>query len=269
MNETIEPQGIDFFDFLYEVWRAKWIIAAIIVVMTGLGTATFTMYSKNTNNLLKDGPTIGARAAFQLIVGNDPLERNAAALAVDLATRTDKDGKIGLRFAGIVSVDTKTTTALVDTQGSSFEILFRDGMNLGFVNFAIEGGTKADYEAAYTALVKANEEQAVEARQIAQGTVEALNAAGGKLVSAEQVALADRLVASVQFLATPSVQDNSFRFFALRPLEILEANPQAAMDQPVGRRNLFKGAMAGLLVGLCLSAVLVMFRIALQRKSAS
>jgi hypothetical protein len=88
MQSDTDGTGIDFFDFLSEAWRVKWVIAAIIIVAMAIGILA-------AMGTVRDERGPAARQTlvvpFYLDAASDPLQRKPDELLLDVVTRVFAD----------------------------------------------------------------------------------------------------------------------------------------------------------------------------------
>ncbi|MBB4064221.1 hypothetical protein [Gellertiella hungarica] len=246
MNDVEQNDGIDFFDFLYEVWSIKWTAVGALLVLTVAGALWPFVGRAGVPELVAVEEPLTGRVPFILKVLDDPVQRTAGALVLDLAARVDPEGKLGLRYAGYVTDDGKTPLAPLTNEARTFQFIFDGSANSGVIRIAIPSGTANDLKAASDAISAAATEQAKDAAEIAEGTTDLLKTTVGYTANPEQPVLANRLVASVQFLANPKVKAGSFRFFQTQRVEILDRQkPSMAEALPSNGRSI-KSAAIGL-----------------------
>ena len=253
MDALDRNDGVDFFDFLYETWKAKWIILVVLVISAGIGTGWMMRIDK-----LSEAEE-GRQIAFTLQLRNDPLMRDASALLVDFVGRVDQAQKLGLVFAGVATPGNADIDSIRERNSLTYEVSFVAGMNNGYILLMAKDGSSALYEQAYQALQAAAKEQAADAAKIAQGSLDVVNSAT-RFSNVPQLLADDHIMASVQFLATPQVQNGSFRFLALRNLETKNYEMAASASG-------VKKMLMAMLAGVALCVFIVMFRITLQRQA--
>lgn len=263
MNEPSPQQGIDFFDFLFAIWRFKWMFVAIVAVCT-LAAVGLSM-ARHKEEAPREVTGTTARFAVVMRTGNDPLLRGGSALLADLVHFVDKDNALDLEFAGLVSADNIQFAKITAEAKRSYSIEFTGGQNVGWVDLNIKDGDDSAYKAIHAEFQRAAEQQFKEAVATARASVQAIvpsaNAQTGG--SGSVVALSDRIAASIQFLGTPEVMDGSWRFFQFKPLILKTSVSRLSVEAT----SFVKQSVLGALIGFVLACVAIMFRIAIQRHS--
>lgn len=263
MNEPSPQQGIDFFDFLFAIWRFKWMFVAIVAVCT-LAAVGLSM-ARHKEEAPREVTGTTARFAFVMRTGNDPLLRGGGALLADLVHFVDRDGVLDLDFAGQVSADNIQLAKITEEAKRSYSISFTGGQNVGWIDLSIKDGQEALYKTIYAEFQRAADQQFREAAAAAKASVQALAPATSAQANAPGaiVALSDRIAASIQFLGTPEVMDGSWRFFQFKPLILKTTVSRLSVEATSSIKQIVLGA----LIGFVLACVAIMFRIAIQRHS--
>ena len=261
MDDTRTPNGIDFFDFLYEIWQSKWLFLSIVSICTALAAVPLLL-NRNTEQFRTVETTI-SQFGFRLNYGNDPLNRNGGMVLGDFLGRVDADGKLGLVYAGQLPDDRAEFDRLSNSVDRTYAIRFIGQNGIGYVVLNIKDGTEALYQSIYDEFARASEEQFTDARAIAEGTLSRLDSLAKGSYGTSPNGVPDAVVASMQFLSTPSVGDNTYRFMDLRPLELKKTESTISL---ANGRNALKTLVLGFVVGFVLACVAMTFRIAIRRK---
>jgi hypothetical protein len=270
METQEQNSGVDFFDFLYEIWRAKWIVLPIIVFFAAAGAIWAMKSSQVSEN--ETVPQLHAQIPFSLVWGNDPLTRGGSTLLADFISRVDREGKLGLVFAGVASAsksDNEVVNLIRSQNSRTFDVNYMDDLRYGFINVTIKDGDRSVYEQVYNALRVAAKEQADDTAEIARGALDMFTNASSRFPSVQQLTIDGSIVSAMLFLATPEVRNGSFRFFTFGNLALKEdvLADDVLAESAAGGSGL-KKMLVALMAGSALSLLVVMFRIALQRKRA-
>jgi hypothetical protein len=261
MNDVRTPEGIDFFDFLYEVWQAKWMFLLIVFVSTALAAAP-ALLNRNTEEYRTVETTI-SRVGFILKQNNDPLGRTAGMLLGEFLGLVDADSALDLAYAGQMTTDNSDYDRITGSTDRSYAVKLVGLNGVGYFILNLKDGNAELYQSIYDEFARAAEQQFISAKMIAEGTLERIESLEQGSSTILRSAIPDAAVASVQFLATPAVQDGSFRFIDLRPLEIEKTESSIAV---AGGRSPTKMILLGAISGFILACIAIMFRIAIQRK---
>lgn len=260
MDDTRAPEGIDLFDFLYEIWRAKWLFALIVIGCTALA-AVPALLPRHQPAVVASEETV-AQFGVTIRYFNDPFKRNTGLLMPDFVGLVDPDGKLGLQYAGLIAKETLAEYGdIVKKYDRTYAFQTINQNNSGWVILKLKDGDEALYRSVHEEFLRAAERQFLQAKAFAEGTVESYKALAGHQPAISYVP--EPVVLALQFLETPAVQDGTFRFFSFRPLEIKTTAVGIATSTSSGSTKMI---LLGAIVGFILACVAVMFRIAIQRK---
>lgn len=260
MQQTDREDRIDFFDFLYELWRDKWVALGTMIIVVAVMTGVSVL--RGQGFLAKVSPPenmqLTARIPVSVIDYSDPYGRQPVQILADLVNRLASNSDLNLQYLGRApNTSPLSANALNAPRGFSF--FFWEDANVGYIILNFADGDRAIYRQAYEAFQAASLEQFEEARQAAQGVVDEMS----ELVSEGQGDVSRELAMAVRFLATPSIKDGSFRFMNFGPMELLQDTNESA---PVGGGPSSRTLVLGSIVGFIVACIVVMFRIAIRQR---
>lgn len=262
MEGRTTSDGIDFFDFLYEIWQAKWLFVLIVAICTGL--ALIPALFRNGGPQVETVETTTAQFGFTLRMYGDPLQRNAGLLLTDFLGLTDPDGDLGLQYAGQISEDFAEYNEIVAKFDRSYGFRFIAGNNVGLVVLKLKDGDEALYQTVYAEFIRASEQQFVQTKAFAERIVQSYRKWEEDRANLPYMSMPHQIMMALQFLEISSVQDGTFRFFDFKPLDLRTTQTSIVTNTT---RSPIRMVVLGGIVGFILACVAIMFRIAIKRKN--
>lgn len=264
MDEMKTPDGIDFFDFLYEIWCAKWTFVLTIVLCTGLAAAPALL--SNNKPLVQTTENTTAQFGFTLRYYNDSLQRNAGLLLGDMIGLIDRDGRLGLHYVGQLELDSAKFRNIVQSYDNSYAFHFIGQNGVGLVGISLKDGDEATYRSVHAEFLRAAEQQFEDAKAFAEGTIASYSKWEQDRTGIPLQSIPEAVMVALQFHETPAVRDGTFRFFDFKPLEFKTTESTVVLTNS---RSILKSIILGAIVGFILACVMIMFRIAINRKKFS
>lgn len=258
MDDMNPQDSIDFFDFLYEIWQAKWMFLLIVIGCTALA-ATGSLLRNNSASQSIEQTT--AQFGLSLRYFNDPYQRDANLLMGDLVALLDPDGTLGLHYTDPANPGIHVEP--VQGEDRRFEFRYIGRIGVGYILLDFQDQEKSSYQNVYEEFLRASEQQFIQAKEFAEGILESYKGFGNGTEDAIHKAVENQVSRAVRFLETPSVKNGTFRFFDFRPLEIRTTKTNIGTTSS---RTLLKTVVLGIIIGFMLACTVIMFRIAINRK---
>lgn len=244
--------GIDFFDFLYEIWRAKWLFISIVVVALLLGAAS--LIPRMMAGQPVSAPRDKAKVQFRLDLRADPYLRSEKVIIADYLTRLTSKQELMLS-------NEETASLGVTLTQNTYRIGFSPGANIGAVIINAAGAPEGYFAQLHSAMEDAAREQLEDTKRSLTADLAAIQSIRQNVSNGDSEALSGRVFKATRFLSEPDVQDGTMRFVWLEPLQV--SADATVVTSGVTARLLIAG-IAG-----CIIAVLaVMFRIGIARGRA-
>lgn len=241
--------GIDLFDFIYEVWRAKWLFLAIVAgaLVLGFASAIPRMIAGDTFI----APVEMAKVEFSLNLVDDPLQRKFDQMIPDYLERLTADASLQLSNAESAATGVTLTPY-------TYRVGYSEGANIGSLAVSAPGAPSEYFERLDAAMQESAKQQVEDLRK--QMVADLQTVADIQQGGHTGEVLSQVLFNAHRFLKLPGVQDGSFRFVRLRPMEKYDT-AAGSSSGGLNRRLLIAG-----LAGCLLGAVVIMFRIAIERQ---
>lgn len=244
--------GIDFFDFLYELWRAKWLFISIVVVAVLLGAASLIPRMMAGEPVAP--PRDKAKVQFRLDLRADPYLRSGNAIIADYLTRLTSKRELMLSSEEAASLGIPLTR-------NTYRIGFSPGANIGVMTVSAAGAPEGYFAELHSAMEDVAREQLEDTKRSLAADLAAIQSIRQNVYDGDSETLSRRVFDATRFLSDPDVQDGTRRFIWLEPPEVF--GDATVVASGVTARLLIAG-MAG-----CIIAVLaVMFRIGIERGRA-
>lgn len=259
MDDMKTQEGIDFFDFLYEIWQAKWLFLLIVLICTGIAAAGALL--RNNYTTFKSVEQTTAQFRLNLRHFSDPYQRNAGLLMGDLVGLLDPDGTFGLQYTDPGNPADYVEPVHGEIRRFEFRYVGQIGVGYIVLNFQDQDETK--YQSIHGEFLRAAEQQFRQAKEFAEGIVDGYKRMEQYSREAAYQQIPDQVVLALGFLETPSVKDGTFRFFDFKPLEVRTTETNIATSSS---QSLLKNVLLGIIIGFILACVTMMFRIAIKSK---
>jgi hypothetical protein len=251
-DEREPGRGIDLFDFLYEIWRAKWSFVAIGLVCVAVGTASSLLTRPAT---LAPVSTTLFRVPYRLDILSDPAQRSPSQIIGDLMVRALAAAKLDMVHLG-------SSEPPKDPEDSSFRIFEKISGYSGTIQIEAPRISSDSIENLFLEMAAASKAQATDiaAQMIKDGsTIENIVKQGSSL---ETEYLARQFFISKRFATLPGVTDGAFRFVHLGAIKKVVVN----LPQETASAGWARPVILSLILGVVLGCVFVMFRIAIARR---
>lgn len=250
MPETTSAEpGMDAFDFLYELWRAKWLFLGVfaITVAGGLALLVPVMTQEEANRFT-------ARFPFTVGTDSDPLSRNGGSILQNYLAHLDPQHTLQLvdasrRTGGQQSSRTFVATVDPTTHRGTLTVTATD------VEPSFFRGVHEELQRAAVAQVEATRTSVD--RELALLQTVAREYGGGNTEFS-----AGRAFSMLRFLNDPRLEAGEFR---LMVFEAFDAGA-VARDSLGGNTSLKRRLTISVLLGSVFGLLVVMFRVAIQRK---
>lgn len=260
MNKSKPSQEIDFFDFLYEIWRTKWMFLAIVLICTG-APIVWGMLRGNVTSAEPETYTATLEIPVVMNPGYDPLSRSDFALMLGLTSFVDQDQAIGLVFDGIFAKNEAKSAALIAQNARSYVVHLDEGDGVGTIKLSLSDASDALHKQIHDEFLRASKSLFEETKAMTEGAVTAFNSANIPEIFGTSSVLGKSLL----FSKAPSVQDGSFRFIKIQPLQVTQDKVGTGSITPQSKT---KSIVLGAVIGFVLACVMIMFRIAIRRKTS-
>jgi hypothetical protein len=248
-----EP-GIDFFDFLYEIWRAKWLFLAVALIV-GLLTMAPALLAGRAAPPAEPAQFRAFAIGFSLNIANDPVQRKPAEIIADLVSRAMDDGLPQIINIAPGSQPAEPVPAYWADHSSA--------TNRGEIRVLVPAGQEDVFNQFHTALVAAAEEQVSDVRAQLERDAETVRTIVSQYGVGDTDYLTRQLFIALRFPTLPGVRTGEFRFVELGEAERVEMIEQPAAAPGRGLRRAF---IIALLAGGIAGTFAVMVRIAIERK---
>lgn len=247
-----QESGIDLFDFIYEVWRGKWIVLAIVAVALIAGVASIGPRLISGEPVA--APIETAKVQFRLgDLNNDPAQRQSPQIISDFLTRLTEDGTLNLSNSESASIGIPLTPY-------TYRVGYSPGANIGVLTVTAPGAPRDYFTRLYAAMQKAAEGQLTDLTRQLSSDLETIRQIKQTTYTGDSDVLARNIYIATRFLGFPSVRDGSWR---LVRLEAMETSSVAGAS---GGGGYSRRLLISLLAGLATAAVVIMFRIAIERR---
>lgn len=258
MGQTTDAQGVDFVDFVREIWRAKWIFAITFAAVTGLAFLAFTLMEREAP-AEEPAASVTSHFAYFLYrtgVDLDPFGRSSSEVLADLLQEFSKVDQLGVMdereyFTGDYVPD----------------LVYRirpTGDYSGRIVLEVKGAPGTLHAQVRDQFVEAARLQFEATQARASDELAMLGELSEKIYDKPSELIAGSIYRNMRFLENRSVQQGTFRFFEFLPLQSYppQEAPPPLSPASSARRSLLISALFGLI--LACSAVL--FRMELQRR---
>jgi hypothetical protein len=246
-----DETGIDLFDFLYELWKSKWLFLGVLVLFLVLGSLSLLPQLRAPST--PQPGAAGAKIEFTLDLPNDPMQREPPQLIGDILKRLTKDGSLRLSNAETAAIGVTLTDR-------TYRVTYSPGANIGVLTINAAGSEPGYFERVYAAFQGACAEQVADLKRQQEDDLAIIAQIVRNEYSGESNTLANRIFLARRFLARPDVQAGTFCL--VRPTQ-LETIAHVAER---GSRGIARRILLAALVGAVAGVLLVMFRIAIARK---
>lgn len=254
MQGDTNEAGIDFFDFLYEVWVARWPFLGIVAVFLLLGVLSLLPQWLKAP-VSAPPPAARSQIAFSVNSLDDPLRRDPAKIVADFLGRVSADSELGLSSA-------ENATVGLPSSDRTYRLTYSPASNNGVIAIAAPGAEPGYFERVYTAFQRLCAQQGADlkARQEKNlAVIDNIIRAGRSELAGR---LADREFLARRYLEMPEVQAGTFCLLNFRTQEVSTV-PVPGPGGGVTKRIVLSG-----LVGGVVAVFFVMFRIGIRRKRA-
>lgn len=254
MEAKSEGTGIDLFDFLYEVWVARWPFIGIVVGFVLLGVLSLAPQWLRTPVSAR-APAAQSQIAFSVNVLDDPLRRDPARIIADFFGRVSADGELGLSNAEGSSMG-------LPPSDRTYRVSYSAVSDSGVIAIAAPGAEPGYFERVYSTFQRLCAQQGADLKARQERTLTVVDnilrtgrfqLAGG---------LADREFLARSYLEMPAVQAGTFCLLNFR-MQGARTLPAPSPSSGLTKRIVLSG-----LVGGMVAVFFVMFRIGIQRKKA-
>lgn len=259
MDDKLTPEGIDFFEFLNEVWKAKWIFISIILITTSLFGSYAAINEQResaSSNTDEQVPEI-FNAAFTFIIDPvfEPYGRSSAELWAQFESLLPQSSDFQI-----------INDNLIPSRNTLPDIIYTGNFSTynGIVNLQIKNGNLELAEDIRDSFNEAARIQLEKTVAQVRADLELLRDMPlSELGLGNDTYFREYFLYS-RFLNTPAVASGDHRFFVFYPaVEI--AQERSPNPQGTSERSLVKMLVLGGLVGLFLACFVIVVRIGIYR----
>lgn len=277
MSAIEKDRGVDLFDFIYEIWRAKWLFLGVVFLTIGVGFAISLLLNQRTET-----ERVGVAIDFRLH-GPDPLNRDRNALLDDLVRGVDKKFRFflssQLESIGETERDStillsKRRTYIDSTRNITITAAFGHE-NAGRLFIFAEKEEASLVHEIGNQLERSSQEQVVDTKRIVEREMASIRSAAKEMqqyipLDASVIDDGDwrswvvkRIIQADMFLWDPAVMSGDFRLVKLldRPPGAAEEYSRTSNSDSASIRELVVLALLGGTIGV----VAIMFRVAIRR----
>ncbi|MBO6719058.1 MAG: hypothetical protein JJ913_13965 [Rhizobiaceae bacterium] len=256
-DRTDAHQGIDLFDFLYEVWRSKWLFVGIALCTGLIALAPALLIGQQRGDTPPN--TRQFEIALSFNVANDPAQRGKAGILADILGRA------------LTSIDIEIVHISLseppDVVVPNFTTWYSEATEKGNIRVNVSADDTTTVRTFFDALSKASVSQVAETRRQLVVDAEIAKSILSEFDLSDGYYLGRQLFIARRFPTLPGVQEGEFRFLRFgEPREIVR---EAASDTGRGAAGLLRMLVLAGLVGCVAGFVAVMFRIAIRRRSTA
>jgi len=271
MIEEQYPRGINFFDFINEVWRTKWVFLAILIGVAVPAYFGLTFVGKNdqrkkelTETEQIRPPVYYGHFVFSLNLGADPFGRLAPPLIADLKSKLAKIDKFGL----VNEEDIFTGDSI-----PKYRFLIRDTRPYGGrVYLKLSDGSLELAEQIRDEFIEAAKVQFEATKSQTNADLEKLREIIANAPTLKSDLIVQKTYDSIHFLTDQKVQDGSFRFFEFSPVATsppAPPKPPPPNEIPSPKKNIIVALMLGLALASITTIVLMTVRETQNRSVAA
>lgn len=263
--------GIDFLDFIFGIWRSKWLFLSVFlgvaIVVTGGILSIAKMQSERGAVINKSGAgahekTLSAHFLYYVNYVSAPYRRSQQELTIDLLDRLRTIDTLGLQNDRAYLKGFARPDRLFAMQ----ELKAGEGM----ITLDLKDGSAELASKVRDEFIAAAKLQFEATRNQVNADVGMLRELTSKYYTKRSESLAREFYFMLHFLSRKSVQDGTFRFFEFEPLVISSqkvALPGSMALAASSSQSVVKGGAIALLLGFISACVVIVFRIAIERKS--
>lgn len=245
-EQKTEP-GMDVFDFLYELWRAKWLFLGVLATTVVVGLAPLLSAASAV-----DSGRFIAHYQFTVGAGSDPLVRSTGNLVEDLVLYFDPGRALDLVEVGRNpggKQSPRMFVATVDPAG-----------HRGTFTVTATDGEPAFFRAVHDELQRAAVAQVDATRARVDRELELLQTVAREYGGGNTEFSASRAFAMLRFLDDLRLDAGEFRLVVFEPFNTV------AVEREIGNLDIAKRLVTFALLGCVLGVLAIMFRIAIRRK---
>lgn len=251
-DRQTEP-GIDFFEFLYELWRAKWLFLGM-VALCALVAALSILPRLLTPAKTAVVSAAQARIEFKVDVEADPLQRDAGSLIGNFLAHLTADKALGLSNAETANVGIPVTDR-------TYRVSYSPSAGAGVLTVTAADAEPGYFESVLAAMQKACAEQVTELKDDQTSDLQLIGQIMRDEYSGSSDSFAKRIFQARKFLARPDVQAGTFCL--VTPVRLTNIG---TLVEPI-KRGVARRLILAILVGCIAGILAVMFRIAINRKA--
>lgn len=248
-----EGAGIDLFDFLYEVWVARWPVVGIV-----LGFLLLGLLSLVPQMLAPSGPQPVPVAQSQILFSvnslDDPIGRDPAKIIADFLRRVADDSELGLSNVDGAAIG-------IPPSDRTYRMSFNPASNTGVFTITAPGAEAGYFDRVFGTFQKLCVQQGADLKLRQQANLAIIEEILRDGVTQRlEDRLWDRAFLARRYLGLPDVQAGTL---CLLPMSQRDVRVLPAAG---GRRALVKRVVIAGLVGGVIAIFFVMFRIAIARR---
>jgi hypothetical protein len=256
VGPTTEAQGIDFIDFVKELWRAKWIFAITLIGVAGCAFLAFMIMERvaPTRPMGASEQSHFAYFLYRSDVQLDPFGRERTEILAELLDKfalVDTIGVVGER-------DFMTGDIVPDHR---FYIR-PSSEHSGRIGIEVKGDHSTLHEQIREQFVDAARLQAEAIKARAIDELAMLNELSKDVYDKPSELIADNIYRVMRFLDNRAVKAGTFRYFEFLPLQ---SYPPAAAP-PAQSSSVKRSLAISVLFGLIVACIAVLFRMEARRR---
>ena len=266
MDDMKKPDGIDFFEFLYEVWQLKWLFLGIFLSAIVVAGA-FSMVTRVNDDPMEDSSPVSpvrkyaATIPFTIDPIFEPYRRSVDELWQNLKASLPEIEGVMLVNDNHIPEGAERPDYIYTPRLKSFA---------GFIHLDFKNGDRKLAEKIRTAFIAAAKTQFEQTVSQVRSDIKVLDKVPqNESTDANPIwSISREYYYYYHFLNLSDVIDGSHRFFTFEP--VLESrNFEQIFARKDAKPNIisnYKVLILGAIIGFILACVAVMFRIAIKRE---
>lgn len=264
MTEELDPQGINFFDFVNEIWRTKWLFLAVLIGIAGPAYLGLTFVGKSDshkNDLIETEQIQPALYqgyfVFMINLGGDPFGRVTEPLVIDLRSKFARIDRFGL-----VNDEDYFTGDPIPKYRFSIRMT---RPYAGRVYLSLYGGSRELAEQIRDEFIEAAKVQFEATKSQANADLTKLKEMAANAPTLKADLMAQKIYDSIHFLTDQKVQDGSFRFFEFSSVETyLPPPPKSTPPNTIASPK--KNIIVALMLGFVFASVTTIVRMTVRER---
>lgn len=257
MQGDTDRAGIDLFDFLYEAWLVKWVVAAIILVAVAIGGLAAIARDDQQ-------PAVRRTLIFPFYVdaASDPMQRKPDELLLDIVTRVFRD-----RLDSVIQIGTSELNFL-DRERYKGKIIsyfmYKSAKHGDVVIFP--GDNIFELRDYYERLNNESYNQVSDTRKSMERNIEVANEVSRQISDKNDEYVSRQNFIAKIFIRTMDEDPDGVRFVTFS--QPVAGSSGQFSPAPMSYQHYLKPLVIWLLVGGVVAVFFVMFRIGIRRKRA-